>query len=81
LQVYRYDSSGSHKKISQGYTDLGSLKQSNGAPVTIEGTKGVKIVINNFKVQTRVSFLDYVFGGCEIGVHVAIDYTASNGPP
>jgi len=23
--------------------------------------------------------LDYIFGGCEIGVHVAIDYTLSNG--
>jgi hypothetical protein len=28
----------------------------------------------------RVTFLDYIFGGCEIGVHVAIDYTLSNGP-
>jgi hypothetical protein len=27
-----------------------------------------------------VSFLDYIFGGCEISVHVAIDYTLSNGP-
>jgi hypothetical protein len=24
--------------------------------------------------------LDYIFGGCEISVHVAIDYTLSNGP-
>lgn len=33
-----------------------------------------------FELQPRISFLDYVFGGCEIGVHVAIDYTLSNGP-
>jgi len=25
--------------------------------------------------------LDYVFGGCELKLHVAIDYTMSNGPP
>jgi hypothetical protein len=26
-----------------------------------------------------VTFLDYIMGGCEIGVHVAIDFTLSNG--
>lgn len=25
--------------------------------------------------------MDYIVGGCEIGVHVAIDFTASNGYP
>lgn len=25
--------------------------------------------------------MDYIFGGCEIGVHVAIDFTLSNGDP
>lgn len=30
-------------------------------------------------MEERVSFLDYIFGGCEIGVHVAIDFTLSNG--
>lgn len=29
----------------------------------------------------RPSFLDYVRGGCEISVMVAIDFTASNGAP
>ena len=37
--------------------------------------------IVGFKVQPRVSFLDYIFGGCEIGLHVAIDFTLSNGDP
>ena len=58
---------------------MGSLKASGGSSVSIDGGKGMTIVINKFFVQPRVSFLDYIFGGCEIGVHVAIDYTASNG--
>lgn len=37
--------------------------------------------INNFKCEDRVTFLDYIFGGCEINVHVAIDFTLSNGDP
>jgi hypothetical protein len=31
--------------------------------------------------DTQYSFLDYVFGGCEISLAVAIDYTLSNGDP
>ena len=42
---------------------------------------GGKIEIKNFKQEERVTFLDYIFGGCEIGVHVAIDFTLSNGEP
>jgi len=38
-----------------------------------------EVELKNFKMEDRVSFLDYVFGGCEIGVHVAIDFTLSNG--
>jgi len=37
--------------------------------------------INDFALNERISFLDYVMGGCEIGVHVAIDFTLSNGNP
>ena len=60
---------------------MGQLKSANGSPVPIDGGTGINIIFNKFLVQPRVSFLDYIFGGCEIGVHVAIDYTMSNGPP
>ena len=42
-------------------------------------SNGIKLGINGFKCEERVSFLDYIFGGCEIGVQVAIDFTLSNG--
>ena len=45
----------------------------------INAKGGKSIEIKNFKIEDRVSFLDYIFGGCEIGVHVAIDFTLSNG--
>ena len=44
-------------------------------------SNGSSISINGFKLEERVSFLDYIFGGCEINVHVAIDFTLSNGAP
>ena len=37
--------------------------------------------IEGFVINERVTFLDYVFGGCEINVHIAIDFTLSNGWP
>jgi hypothetical protein len=36
-------------------------------------------VIQNIILEERHSFLDYIFGGCNISLFVAIDYTASNG--
>ena len=33
------------------------------------------------KVERRHSFLEYVFGGCDIDLSIAIDFTLSNRPP
>ena len=37
--------------------------------------------LTHLEVKQRHSFLEYVFGGCEIGLTVAIDFTLSNGDP
>jgi vacuolar-type H+-ATPase subunit F/Vma7 len=34
-----------------------------------------------FELKTRFSFLDFIFGGCEIGLSIAVDFTLSNGAP
>lgn len=33
------------------------------------------------EIKERSTFLDYIFGGCEIGLTVAVDFTGSNGDP
>lgn len=33
------------------------------------------------ELKQRATFLDYIFGGCEIGLTIAIDFTGSNGDP
>jgi hypothetical protein len=35
--------------------------------------------IEQVTITENFSFLDYIFGGCEISMQVAIDFTASNG--
>jgi transcriptional regulator CtsR len=42
---------------------------------------GGKFRINDFKIEERVTFLDYIMGGCAVNVHVAVDFTLSNGDP
>ena len=37
--------------------------------------------LDYFDIEKRHSMLDFIKGGCEIGLTVAIDYTASNGAP
>ena len=36
---------------------------------------------SELELRKRHSFLEYVFGGCEIGLQIAIDFTGSNGDP
>lgn len=57
------------------------MRDANGAPVVLTGSKGLQLTINKSMFKPRVSFLDYIFGGLELTVNVAIDYTLSNGPP
>lgn len=41
--------------------------------------KGMDVSLSKVILQKRVTFLDYIFGGCEISLQVAVDFTASNG--
>lgn len=37
------------------------------------------LTFTELEIKMRHTFLEYVFGGCEIGLTVAIDFTLSNG--
>lgn len=37
--------------------------------------------LNGLKLERQHSFLEYVFGGCEVDLTMAIDFTLSNGDP
>ncbi len=39
------------------------------------------LTLTQLDIKNRHSFLEYVFGGCEIGLAIAIDFTLSNGRP
>jgi len=81
IQMFEYKASGSHKKVGQAEISLGQLVDSGTSLNVKIDSSGSMLKINDFALNERVSFLDYVMGGCEIGVHVAIDFTLSNGNP
>mmetsp|Transcript_28397 Transcript_28397/g.46009 ORF Transcript_28397/g.46009 Transcript_28397/m.46009 type:complete len:170 (-) Transcript_28397:102-611(-) len=54
------------------------LSKSKGAPAG--SAKGI-LTIPTCQVVKVPSCLEYIAGGCEISLIVAIDFTASNGPP
>lgn len=43
--------------------------------------EGCVLEFTHLEIKKRFSFLEYVFGGCQISLSVAIDFTLSNGHP
>jgi len=39
------------------------------------------LIVSYVKVKEEYNFLDYIWGGCEISLVVAVDFTSSNGNP
>lgn len=83
LEVFGWRRSGAHRLWSSCKTSVADLEA--GKTLTLELPPGAKKPAGSLKAQftTRVipSFLDYIRGGMELQFQVAIDYTASNGPP
>ena len=76
IDVFRQELSGDNKLLATYHTSMNELQTKN----TMTAKKG-QLTVNKFEVRRTVNFLEYVFGGCEINLNIAIDFTLSNGPP
>lgn len=86
IDFYISQKSGKHRHCGQSAITLGQLKENTREfPITDKKLKslgeGCVLTMAQLEVKQRHSFLEYVFGGCEIGLIVAIDFTLSNGEP
>jgi hypothetical protein len=80
IEFFRSVSSGKHKNLATVDTvTLAQLKEGN-AEYQMKANKGT-LSLQNLKVERTHSFLEYVFGGCEVDLSIAIDFTLSNGDP
>lgn len=82
LEAYRVDKK-KHELIGSCNFTLADIKETTNfqAILTHENRNIANICLNGFEYEERTSFLDYIFGGCEISLIVGIDFTKSNGLP
>jgi len=93
FEVKSYNASGAHTVIGEATTSISDMRtMTPSTPLQLHvggadaagrhrgGARG-EVFLSEFSVTPRPSFLDYVRGGTELNFIVAIDFTASNGPP
>ena len=77
FEIFQYDKSGSHKCISQIQVQYGDIKNCPASEHLEYADPASNLVLYIDKIYW-VTFLDYIFGGCEVGFQIAIDCTGSN---
>jgi len=62
---------------------MGMMREKNGTDFTATFTSKKKgeLLMKTLNFEKKHTFLDYVFGGCEVDLTIAIDFTLSNGHP
>lgn len=84
IEFFQSQKSGKHKYIGALKCTLEELKmQRLEFDVKSERNQQVKGrgKFSQFRVSIRHTFLQYVFGGCNINLAIAVDFTLSNGNP
>jgi len=52
----------------------GKLKKAN---MTLDGGKGCSILISDYTCEAKSTFLNFIFGGCDINISMGIDFSHS----
>lgn len=90
IDIYDHERSGKHVLMGSVSTSVRAMLSSNGAPMPVlEADKKDKkgytnsgtLTAANVSIEYHPAFLDFVKGGLEISLSVAIDLTGSNGDP
>lgn len=81
IEVYKLDKG--LKLIGSCEMNLKKLEEKNFEYNLIKSSKStdIKLIIHEFNLKDKHTFLEYVRGGCEISMMIAIDFTKSNGDP
>lgn len=91
VEIFDWDSDGKHDTMGSVTTSVRQLLESRGASMDVieeDKKKKSKGYVNsgtlqclNAGIKSHPAFLDFLKGGCEISLSVAIDFTGSNGNP
>ena len=80
IEFFRSNSSGKHKLLG-GAPNVTLAAMREGTSTYQLSKNAGTFLMNNLKIESQHSFLEYVFGGCEIDLSIAVDFTLSNGNP
>jgi hypothetical protein len=47
--------------------------------LTLDGGRGCSFEISDYTCERKLTFLNYIFGGTEIGINIAVDFSYSIG--
>ncbi|RYG62518.1 hypothetical protein EON64_17725, partial [archaeon] len=90
IELFDWDKGGRHQSMGAVRTSVRGLLNSNNAPFEVieEAKKGKKgytnsgtLVAANCSIEHHPTFAQYIAGGMEVSLMVAIDFTGSNGDP
>ena len=83
IRVEFFKSQKSGKHINLGYIscNIAQLREGQLEFQLMGRGRNQSARFENLVFHKRHTFLEYIFGGCEIQLSVAIDFTLSNGPP
>ena len=79
IQLYGYVMSGDHHLKAEMVVTNKQLIASKGK-MTLDGGKGCTLEVSDYTCESKLTFLNFIFGGTEIGINVAIDFSYSIGP-
>jgi len=91
IEILDFDSSGKHASMGVVDTSVRALLDARGSPLNVieeDKKKKSSSYVNSgtfnctgCAIEQRPTFTDYIMGGCEVSLMVAIDFTGSNGDP
>ena len=81
VDFFRSEQNGNHKNLGTAYFTINDLKNGQRALKAKLRNKEQIVEITKFETTRSSNFMEYVFGGCQINLNVAIDFTLSNGDP
>jgi len=86
IEIFDFEKSGKHHFMGQVECSVSSMVKGNGIAMAVEPrqngyTNSGTLTAANVLVESHPTFTDFVTGGCEISLVVAVDFTASNGSP
>ena len=80
MEFFISQKNGRHKNIGNINFNVQELRENMEqyqAPI-VKSSNG-QLTLKKTKIQKRNTFLEYIFGGCEINLAIALDFTLSNG--